>query len=59
MLGMEAEDYLKHMILAYGMLIVHQIYRDNIAKNGRLKKPVPFLPYIAGAFLLNVLQLPE
>lgn len=57
-LGTGMEGFFRHMILAYGFLILHQGYRRNIAKNGTLKKPAPFLPYITAAFFVNILQLP-
>ena len=56
--GMEAENYFRHMVLSYIFLIVHQFWSRNIGKNGRLKVPVPFLPYITIAFFVNILQLP-
>ncbi len=39
--------YLLHMGSAFALLCVVQALRRNINRNGNLKKPVPFLPYIA------------
>ena len=39
--------YLLHMASAFLVLAVIQGLNRNIARNGNLKKPVPFLPYIA------------
>ena len=39
--------YLLHMAASFGLLAVVQGYRRNINKKGNLKKPVPFVPYIA------------
>lgn len=43
-------DYLTHMAVVFGSLSVIQFCRGNIARNGRLKKPVALVPYIAAAF---------
>lgn len=43
------EDLL-HMLIAYLLLGVVQGAGKNIARNGNLKEPVPFLPYITLAF---------
>ena len=39
--------YLLHMASAFMLLAVVQGIKHNIAGNGNLRKPVPFLPYIA------------
>ena len=39
--------YLLHMGAAYVILAIVQGFRRNINKRGNLKKPVPFVPYIA------------
>ena len=42
--------YLFHMIMSYLMLALVQVWRGNVGMKGRLKKPVPFVPYIAVSF---------
>ena len=54
-LGIGMEGYLLHMILAYVLLIVHQLKRKNVSKYGKLLYPVPFLPYITPSFWIMVL----
>lgn len=49
-LGMQLVEYLFHMLLAFAFLALVQGGRHNIARNGNLKCPVPFLPYITLAF---------
>lgn len=44
-----------HMILSFALLTVVQYFRKNIGNNGRLKVPVPFMPYITLAFWMNML----
>lgn len=53
--GLELSGFLIHMLLAFGLLGVVQGLRHNIAGNGNLKRPVPFLPYISVALLLQML----
>lgn len=43
-------EYLLHMILSFASLAVVQALRGNVKYNGRLKRPVAFLPYIAFSF---------
>ncbi|MCM1185190.1 MAG: hypothetical protein NC251_07110 [Lachnoclostridium sp.] len=50
--GMGMEDFFVHMVLAFGLLTVVQGIHGNIGKYGRLKEPVPFLPYITVSFLI-------
>lgn len=40
------------MLVSFGILGMVQLLRHNINAKGNLKKPVPFIPYIALAFLL-------
>lgn len=49
-LGMGMKEYLIHMLLAYVFLAIVQSMRRNIERNGNLKKPIPFLPYITISF---------
>lgn len=53
-LGMDFSDYLVLMLLALCLLFPVQLLRGNIAKNGNLKQPVAFLPYISAAFALHL-----
>lgn len=48
--GMGMREYLIHMLLAFGLLAVVQGVRRNIGKDGNLKQPVAFLPYITVSF---------
>lgn len=49
-LGMSSKLFAVHMALAFTLLVPVQFIRKNITHGGRLKKPVPFLPYITAAF---------
>ncbi len=49
-LGMKMKEYLTHMLLAYVFLAIVQGFKQNIGRNGNLKKPVAFLPYITVSF---------
>jgi hypothetical protein len=49
-LGLGTIDFCIHMILSFLMLSIAQRLKKNAAKNGRLKKPVAFMPYITAAF---------
>ncbi|MCM1026199.1 MAG: hypothetical protein NC432_07170 [Roseburia sp.] len=49
-LGIGPAGFLGHMLLAFGLLAVVQAFRRNIGRDGNLKRPVPFLPYITLAF---------
>lgn len=53
-LGMGFSDYLALMLLALCLLFPVQLLRRNIAKNGNLKQPVAFLPYISAAFYIHI-----
>lgn len=53
-LGMRLSDYLVHILLALSLLFPVQLLKRNIAKNGNLKQPVAFLPYIILAFGLYI-----
>lgn len=48
--GMNMQAYLMQMLLAFGVLTVVQGMRRNIGRDGNLKQPVAFLPYIAVSF---------
>lgn len=50
--GMGMKDFFVHMVLAFGLLTVVQGICGNIGKCGRLKEPVPFLPYIIVSFMI-------
>lgn len=49
-IGMGMVWYLMQMLLAYLLLFLVQAARRNIARNGNLNRPVPFLPYITVSF---------
>lgn len=49
-LGYDINMYLLHMISAYLLLCLVQGLMGNIGGKGRLKVPVPFLPYITAGF---------
>lgn len=49
-LGFGTIDFCIHMILSFLMLSIVQRFKKNAAKDGRLKKPVAFMPYITAAF---------
>ena len=51
-LGMGMEAYFMHMTVAFILLIIVQAFRKNIGPRGRLKRPAPFLPYVAVGFLI-------
>ena len=52
--GMTMQDYLMHMLIALCILTVVQLAKSNVTGDGRLKEPVPFLPYIAVSFIYKV-----
>lgn len=56
-LGMGFRDYLVLMLLSLSLLFPVQLLRRNIAKNGNLRKPVAFLPYITAAFALHIISI--
>lgn len=49
-MGISFKGYLLHMLLAIGFLAAVQALRHNIERDGNLKKPVAFLPYITVSF---------
>lgn len=51
-LGMHIFEFLLHMLVAYIILFIIQIYRKNIGKTGNLKASVAFVPYITASFLI-------
>ncbi|MBO7531080.1 MAG: hypothetical protein J6T50_04670 [Lachnospiraceae bacterium] len=55
--GKGLEGHILHMILALAMLSAVQILRGNIARGFKLKRPVPFIPYIALSFMISVIIL--
>ena len=46
-----------HMSLSLAMLSFVQFIRRNIRKDLKLKKPVPFVPYISLSFVLSVIMI--
>lgn len=55
-LGMLLFDHLVLMLISLILLFPVQLWRHNIGKNGNLKKPVAFLPYIVSAFSLHMVM---
>lgn len=45
-------EFLLQMLLAISVLAVVQIFRGNVDVRGKLKQPVPFLPYITLSFVM-------
>lgn len=54
-LGRGFSDYLILMLLSLFLLFPVQLLRGNIARNGNLREPVAFLPYISLAFGVHLL----
>lgn len=55
--GSGLEGHILHMSLALVMLSGLQILRGNITRGLKLKRPVPFIPYIAVSFMISVIIL--
>lgn len=55
--GCELEYYALHMAVSWIMLSVVQLIRKNVTRCGKLRKPVPMIPYITAGFFL-VLFIP-
>lgn len=53
-LGISAAGFLTHMLLAYLLLFVMQLFRRNLNHKGNLREPVPFMPYITVAFWITL-----
>lgn len=54
-LGFGLAGFLMHMLVSFLLLAAVQAVQRNIGSGGRLKRPVPFLPYITGAFYLMLM----
>jgi hypothetical protein len=52
-LGLGTIDFCIHMILSFLILAIVQRLKKNVAPNGRLNKPVAFMPYITAAFWMT------
>lgn len=50
-------DYLMLMLCAFLLLLAVQVFRRNINRQGNLKKPVAFIPYLTSAFLLYLWKI--
>ena len=48
--GLSLTGYLLHMLLSFILLAFVQALCHNIDRRGKLRRPVPFLPYITLAF---------
>ena len=55
LVGAGLEGHVLHMTLSLCLLTFVQILRGNIGRDLKLKKPVPFIPYIAASFLFTVM----
>lgn len=55
--GAGLEGHIIHMSIALLYLTIAQLLNHNIGKNGKLKKPVPFIPYISASFALTLAAL--
>ena len=56
-LGCTLWDYLMLMLCAFVLLFVVQVFRRNINKQGNLKQPVAFIPYLTFVFLLYLWKI--
>ena len=56
-LGFGPAGFLMHMLVSFLLLAAVQAARRNIGSGGRLKRPVPFLPYITTGFYLMLVFL--
>ena len=54
-LGFGLAGFLMHMLMSFLLLAAVQSVRRNIGSGGRLKRPVPLLPYITAAFYLMLI----
>ena len=54
-LGMGFHDHLILMLISLFLLFPVQLLRGNIAKDGNLRQPVAFLPYISLAFGIHII----
>lgn len=53
-MGLGLREWLHHMLLAFLGVTVIQLLRGNVNRHGNLKRPIAFLPYISGAFWINL-----
>lgn len=54
-MGMKPADFLSHMYFSFLLLVLVQAGRKNISSNGRLREPVPFLPYVTAGFYFTLI----
>ena len=54
-LGFGMAGFLTHMLVSFLLLAAVQAAKKNVGSGGRLKRPVPFLPYITAAFYLMLI----
>ncbi len=54
-LGMGIFYFLLQMSVAYGLLFIIQLKKQNVDRRGNLKRPVPFLPYITISFWCTII----
>ena len=48
--GKGFDHCVQHLAVSFGLLVITQVIRGNINRHGRLKQPVPMLPYITVGF---------
>lgn len=53
-MGLGFKDWVIHMLITFLGLTAVQLVRQNVRVNGKLKEPVPLIPYITVAFWLWV-----
>ncbi len=51
-LGRDAWFFLLHMTITFSLLLIVQLVRKNISRRGKLKTPVPLIPYIMLSFCI-------
>lgn len=56
-LGGSLWDFVMLMAYSFGLLFVVQAFHRNINKQGNLKKPVAFIPYLTTSFLLYLWKI--
>ncbi len=52
--GMRFEGFIMHLFVSYILLLIGMIFTHNVGRGGKLKKEVPFLPYIYAGLLVII-----
>lgn len=55
--GLGIIGFFCHMLMAWMLLAVVQIVRKNVGRDGNLKRPVAFIPYITLAFWIIIVYI--